>query len=124
MNIAVPSTFVMNKNTKQIGDAGEDLAVFELEKAGYKIIERNFRTRFGEIDIIALDEDVLVFVEVKAKSSSMFGSPAEMVTAKKQFKIKKTAESYVLESGYVGPWRIDVVAIQNSRVEIIKNITI
>lgn len=113
----------MRSTTKQIGDKGEDLAVSELEKSGYKIIERNFRTRFGEIDIIARDADVLVFVEVKAKTSSRFGSPAEMVTKRKQFKIKNTAQCYISDTGYAGPWRIDVVSIEGKNITIIKNIT-
>lgn len=114
------------KSTKQIGDKGEDLAVSELEKASYKIIERNFRTRFGEIDIIAKDDNTLVFVEVKMKSSIRFGTPAEMITKRKQLKIKRMAECYLLEHGYKGPCRIDAVTILGNKfpqIEILKNIT-
>ncbi len=71
------------KNTKAIGNLGEDRAVEYLENLGYEIFERNFRTRFGEIDIIARDGETLCFVEVKKKTSDRFGSPAEMITPKK-----------------------------------------
>lgn len=113
----------MKKTTKQIGDAGEDRALLELEKNGYKIVARNWRTRFGEIDIIARDNEELVFVEVKAKADAFFGTPAEMITHRKLEKIKRTADSYITEEEYEGPWRIDAVVIENEKIEIIKNIT-
>lgn len=116
----------MRSTTKQIGDWGEDLAARELENSGYKIIERNFRTRFGEIDIIASDKDGLAFVEVKMKSSTRFGTPAEMITKRKQIKIKRMAECYLLDKNYKGPCRIDAVTILGSefpQIEILKNIT-
>lgn len=113
----------MNKTTKQIGDEGEGLAEATLTKAGYQIVARNFRTRFGEIDLIARDGKCLVFVEVKAKSDDMFGSPAEMITSKKLWKIRRTAEFYIAENNYDGSWRIDAVIIKNHRPEILQNIT-
>jgi len=116
----------MRSSTKQTGDWGEDLAAAELEKAGYKIIDRNFRTRFGEIDIIAEDGNTLVFVEVKAKSSTKYGAPAEMITRRKQHKLKLMSQYYVQEKEYKGPWRIDAVTILGDelsyKIEILKNI--
>lgn len=111
------------KNTKKIGDSGEELAAVKLEELGYRIIERNFRTRFGEIDIIAEDKKVLVFVEVKKKSSTKFGAPAEMVTTRKLQKIIKTAESYRIEENKKGPFRVDVVCITGESIEILRNVT-
>jgi len=115
--------FCMKNNTKLIGDAGEDLACEYLQKNSYKIVARNYRTRFGEIDIIAKDSLCLVFVEVKMKSSARFGFPYEMVTPKKIEKIKRTAESYIADNCYKGEWRIDVVSIFGENIEHFKNIT-
>ena len=113
----------MIKSTKQIGDEGEGLAEKVLIDAGHSIVSRNFRTRFGEIDIIAKDGKCLVFVEVKAKTDDYFGNPAEVITEKKLWKIRRTAETYIAENNYDGPWRIDAVIIKNNRPEILKNIT-
>jgi|SRR3989344_2563498 len=73
---------------------GEKLAGEFLEKQGYKIIERNFRKGYGEIDIIALDKKTLVFVEIKTKTSNAFGTPFEAITP---FKIKALERSNVLQ---------------------------
>lgn len=113
------------KTTKEIGDSGEDLAVGYLEADGYRIVERNFRCQLGEVDIVALDGDVLVFVEVKKKSTDRFGSPGEMITRSKIEKIRRTAEYYMLEKRLGGAsWRIDAVLIDGAKVELLKNITI
>jgi len=69
----------MKSNNKVTGNKGEELAAGYLSKKGYKIIERNFRTRFGEIDIVCWDGETLVFVEVKTKIGHDFGEPEEMV---------------------------------------------
>lgn len=109
-------------STKQIGDGGEDLAVAILKDSGYEIIERNFRTRYGEVDIIAKEADTLVFVEVKKKTGSKYGTAAEMINSKKKFKLKNMAESYVQENEYKGEYRIDAFLIDGQKTEIIKNI--
>lgn len=115
----------MNKETtKQIGDKGEDLAVSYLEKAGYQITGRNWRTRFGEIDIITKKDGILIFVEVKAKKSDRYGGPGEMITARKLRKLKNTALAYIKEVRFDGPWRIDAVLIQDNKAKIIENITL
>jgi putative endonuclease len=68
---------------QRLGADGESLACAELERRGYRVIQRNFRTRSGEIDIVAEDDDTLVFVEVKTKSDGSFGDPVEEVTPQK-----------------------------------------
>ena len=97
---------------QQLGILGEELAVQELERRGYAILERRYRTRYGEIDIIAEDEDTLVFVEVKARADDEFGTAAEAVTPWKQRRLVRMA-SYYLACQKVGqrPCRFDVVAI-------------
>ena len=95
------------------GQIAEDFAVKLLEHKGYKVLERNFHNRFGEIDIIAEESGTLVFVEVKARWSLKFGAPEEAVTSSKLFKIRKTAEYYaLLNSKTDRKMRIDVVAIE------------
>ena len=76
------------------GKYGEDLAIRYLEKHGYKIIERNFRIRGGEIDIIALDGNTLVYVEVKSRTTNRFGLPQEAITQQKMRFLKRAAKFY------------------------------
>jgi putative endonuclease len=110
--------------TKQIGDAGEDLAADYLIGQGYEIMKRNHRNRWGEIDIIALDHDTLVFVEVKKKSTDRFGSPGEMITPKKIKKIKNTAENYLVDNNLKEvSWRIDAILLDGPHLDHLKNIT-
>jgi len=113
-------------NTHILGQSAEDLAVEYLTENKVRVVDRNYRTRFGEIDIIGSDSKQIVFFEVKAKSTSDFGKPYEMVTAKKKRKIISTAKSYLLEKK-INPegsdWRIDVVSIdyENDQIEWIKS---
>ena len=76
---------------KLMGQLGEEMAALMLEEKGYEILQRNYRCRFGEIDIIAIRSNILVFAEVKTRSNSRFGEPAEAVTWSKQQKIRQTA---------------------------------
>lgn len=109
-------------NTRSFGNLGEDYAVSLLKKAGYKILERNFRSKFGEIDIVARQDDTLVFVEVKARWSKRFGNPEEAVTPKKLFKIKKTAEYFSLtHPSLPKKLRIDIVAIDIDRGKVVSS---
>ena len=82
-------------NRQKLGRLGEDTAAEFLMREGYRIIERNFRTKIGELDIIARRGDVLAFVEVKTRQGDMFGRPAESVGAEKQVHIRRTAELYM-----------------------------
>jgi len=97
-----------------------------LKKNGYKIIERNYRCKLGEIDIIAQDNRVLAFIEVKARRTDDFGGPKWAVTPRKQRKISMVALNYLKETEQMGKnARFDVVAIrmlpEAPDVEIIKN---
>ncbi len=96
---------------KQIGSEGEALAVEHLKEKGYKIIEKNYKTPIGEIDIIAEDKNTVVFVEVKTRSSDFFGCPFEAVGAKKQQKLKSLALFYLKQKGKELPARFDVLSI-------------
>jgi putative endonuclease len=99
--------------SKQLGQASETLACELLKKRGYKIIERNKRTHYGEIDILAEDGKTLVIVEVKAKSSERYGSAIEMITAKKRTKlILLVAELQSLTKRE--SVRLDVVTVDNA----------
>lgn len=91
---------------------GEELAKNYLKKLGYKIIETNFRKGYGEIDIIAIDKDTLVFVEVKTRSSNLFGRPIEAITPFKLKTLAKTAVLYKkLHPKLPGRLRIDAVSV-------------
>lgn len=94
------------------GDRGERLAARLLKKSGLTIVTRNFTNRFGEIDIIALDGETIVFVEVKSRRSNAAGEPEEAVDPTKQQQILKTASAY-LQSRKLNdqPVRFDVVGI-------------
>ncbi len=85
-------------NTKTKGKAGESYAALYLKKKHYKIVEQNFRCRYGEIDIIARDNGTLVFVEVKARKNTDFQRPAESVSAKKQKRIITAAKYYLMQN--------------------------
>lgn len=113
--------------TNKAGRIAEDFAVGFLSQKGYKIIDRNFHGRFGEIDIIAIKDEYLVFVEVKARWSLKFGLPEESVTPNKIWKIGKTGEYYsILHPELPKKMRIDVVAlvIENGKVSSSKIVTI
>ena len=102
------------------GESGEEYALTLLKNNGYQIIERNFRSKIGEIDIIAIDpstgsgpDGTLVFVEVKTRWSAKFGKPEEAVTPRKLSKIKRIGEYYLLtHPNLPKKLRIDVVAIE------------
>jgi putative endonuclease len=99
-----------------LGRRGEDIAADHLIDAGLHIIERNWRCDRGEIDIIARDGDVLVFCEVKTRSSARFGHPLEAVSAVKMRRLHGLALRYVHERGIRGvPMRIDVIGILSDR---------
>jgi putative endonuclease len=121
-----------------LGQAGEEIAVKSLVGAGMRIVERNWRCSQGELDIVAQDvgpdyvrggADMtwLVLVEVRTRRGYTFGSAREAVGRRKQAKLREVASCYVQSTGWTGPWRIDVVAVQmDSRgrlesVELIRN---
>ncbi len=105
----------------EFGKQSESAAVKFLEGRGYKVIKRNYKTRFAEIDIIAEDNGVICFVEVKSRHSNSFGEPAEAVCPVKQRQISKAAICYLKENNALDrPARFDVVSVldQMRRVEI------
>ncbi len=100
------------KSNCSTGRLGEDIAATFLKKQGYVILERNYRIARGEIDIVAQEDDVIVFVEVKTGSSDRFGEPQTWVTERKQEQIGKVAMAYLQEHDiYDVDCRFDVVAI-------------
>ena len=105
----------MTHKRRELGKDGEELACAELEARGYAILERRYRTRCGEIDIIAKDGDTLAFVEVRRKSAGDYGFAAESVTRDKQRRIVRMALDYLSRAELVDrcPVRFDVVAIDD-----------
>jgi len=102
----------MVKAYGKLGRFAEDTAAAFLGKRGYKVIARNYRGRFGEIDIVARQAATVCFIEVKARQSVAYGQPFEAVTAAKQSKIVKTAEQFLQERGWSDERvRFDVVSI-------------
>jgi putative endonuclease len=95
-----------------LGKSGEDRACLELERRGYAVLARGYRTRFGEIDIIARDGPTVVFVEVKARTNDRYGGGAAAVTLHKQATLTAIAEDYLARHRlHDVPARFDVVAI-------------
>jgi putative endonuclease len=95
-----------------VGKQGEQFAVDFLKQRGYRILQRNYTQPYGEIDIIAQKNDLLIFIEVKTRTSSQFGSPLEAVTAKKQYQISRVAQTYLLAHKLTDmPARFDVIAV-------------
>ena len=110
---------------KLLGQEGEDRAAQFLLRQGYRILERNYRTRSGEIDLIALHRGIVVFVEVKTRTNSAFGAPEQAVTPAKQRRMIKAALGYINHRKlHQVPCRFDVVAINaaaEKELELIEN---
>jgi putative endonuclease len=109
-----------------LGKSGEELAVTLLKENGYKILARNFKTKIGEIDIVACDKDTISFVEVKTRQSDRFGSPMEAVSYPKRRQISKAALTYLKDNNLLNKKaRFDVVSIlfsdKECKSDLIKN---
>lgn len=105
----------MTLQRQNLGKLGEEIAVRELERRGYAILARRYRTRYGEIDIVARDGETTVFVEVKARVTDEFGSAAEAVTRPKQRRLAYMASDYLARNNLAhAPCRFDVVAIDRA----------
>lgn len=110
----------------ELGSNGEEIACNFLKKSGCKIIEKNYRCKIGEIDIIAQDKDELIFIEVKTRSQKVFGNPVESVNDEKKNHIYRVAQYYItlkkLEKAKV---RFDVIEVyiknDNVNINLIKN---
>ncbi|QQS38489.1 YraN family protein [Candidatus Woesebacteria bacterium] len=99
-------------NSSNLGKKGEDFACKFLVRQGYKILKRNYRSKYAEIDLVAQVDDILVFVEVKTRRSARYGLPEEAVNTKKIEKIKMAAYYYIqMEKPKTNKYRIDVVSI-------------
>ena len=105
----------MTIERQALGKTGEDLAVEELERQGYAILARRYRTRHGEIDIVARDGDTTVFVEVKVRVTGECGTAAEAVTPSKQRRLASMAVDFLARNRLMDrPCRFDVVAIDGA----------
>ncbi len=118
----------MTDRRRALGRAGESLATRELERRGYRILERNWRCPIGEIDLVADKDGALVFVEVRTRRSNRLGTPLESVTPAKQAKLIELAQTYCQEHAVDDrDWRIDVVAVEMSprdrllRIDVVEN---
>ena len=118
----------MTRSRLKVGRAGELLAADRLTALGYEIVEMNYRTRAGEIDIVARRGPVWVFVEVRTRRSAEFGTPEESLTIRKRQHLLAACQHYLVEHSLVDvDWRVDLVAIELSargdlqRLEVIEN---
>jgi len=108
----------MQDRRKKLGNFGEDLATSFLKRKGYRIIDRNFRTKFGEIDIICEKQGKIVFVEVRTKSNDTFGIPEESINARKKQKLALMADFYLTAKKlWEKPYSLDGVFIEEKNGE-------
>jgi putative endonuclease len=111
-----------NLYKKLLGRKGELLAQGFLKKKGYKILQTNYRTKFGEADIIATYNNEIVFIEVKTRSNSKFGTPAEAVNYQKQKRYRDIAKAYMLQNcEYDMPFSFAIVEILGEEINLIEN---
>ena len=102
------------KHNQKVGKWGEETAVIYLTQRGYEILNRNARTPYGEIDIVAKHEDVIIFVEVKTLTSSKNFFPEQNVTARKREHMLACADCYAAENN-IDHWQIDVIAVEGKQ---------
>ncbi|MFA6588645.1 MAG: YraN family protein [Patescibacteria group bacterium] len=98
--------------TQTQGQKGETMAAEYLKKRGFKILERNVRTPFGEIDLICQDQQALVFVEVKLRNSNVFGNPEDSIPGNKLERLKNSINWYLDSHKTIKDYRLDVIAIE------------
>ena len=103
---------VRSTAAQSAGDRGEERAAQFLERSGLRVIERNYRTRQGEIDLVAMDGAVLVFVEVRMRTESRFGGGAESVDGRKCARLVNAARHYLMRLGREPACRFDVVSLE------------
>lgn len=95
----------------ETGKLGEEIAREYLKKQGYKIVEQNFKTKYAEIDLVARENDELIFVEVRTKKGELFGTPEDSLNKKKLRKLRFNAQGYITKNRWEGPYRIDAICI-------------
>jgi putative endonuclease len=101
----------MSKHNQKIGRWGEEIAAEYLQEKGYQLVDRNFRTPYGEIDLIVRRDEITIFVEVKTRTSARFGYPEESITPRKQQHMFDSAEHYAQENK-LEHWRIDAISVE------------
>ncbi len=106
----------------QLGWRGEEAALAYLEKQGWKLLQRHFRTRQGEIDLVMQDGNTLVFVEVKTRRSRRYGAPEEAVTEQKLERLRTTAETYLARHPWNGPVRLDVILLDQGNIRHLRGV--
>lgn len=104
-------------NTRIIGAKGEDIASSYLTSKGYRIIDRNFQTKLGELDIIAEKGEFIIFIEVKYRSNLSFGYPYEAVNSHKLFKLQKMVEVYMVTNKVKKQPKVEVLSIWDENGE-------
>ncbi len=113
-------------NRRKLGDVGEELAVKVLIESGLEIVERNWRGRSGELDVVAREfapdyshdgreRAWLVLIEVRTRRGDQYGTALQSITPRKQAKLRDVAMEYVEFTNWAGPWRIDAVGVQMDR---------
>lgn len=119
----------MKQLNRLVGKQGEDIAADFLRKKGYEILDQNNSTKWGELDLIVCKSDILVFVEVKLKTTETFGTPEEMIGKSKLAQVKRTAEMYLLNNPEIeaefNRYQIDAVCIveETERITHYENLT-
>jgi putative endonuclease len=112
-----------SRTAKQIvGDAGEQQALEYLQQRGLVLLERNFRCKGGEIDLIMRERDTLIFVEVRKRADGRYGGAAASITASKQKRLVIAAQIFLQRSASSSPCRFDVIAIEGGAIQWLKNV--
>jgi putative endonuclease len=101
----------MADQRRKLGERGEDAAAAYLERSGMTVVERNWRTQAGEVDVVALDGDTIVLCEVKTRRSTAKGTPEEAITPAKRRRYARLAEAYLQHAGVETPVRFDVITL-------------
>lgn len=120
--IRLPGMFGKPRTAKQIaGDAAEDRALRYLEQHGMSLVERNFRCKGGEIDLVMQERDTLVFVEVRKRANARHGGAAASITARKQARLMVAAQTFLLRYRMPPPCRFDVIAVDGEALSWLRN---
>ena len=99
-------------DSKELGKVGEEAALGYLKERGYEIIEQNYRSRFGEIDLVARTGEELVLVEVKTRRGKGFGSPMEAITHRKKQRLRRVGMAWAQRRRWKGPIRFDAIGVE------------
>jgi len=113
----------MEANNLKVGKRGEKEAEVYIKEKGYSVLEKNYKNKYGEIDLVAQKDGELIFIEVRSKTENDFGMPEETVKEKKRKKLRQNATAYTTFKNYEGPYRIDLICLVFSKDESILRIT-